>query len=191
MSPRAAAPVVLLSHCLANQNAKVGGLASHPGLVTPVVRLVRKLGFEIQQMPCPEMCLLGPRRWWQVREQYDTPGFRRHCRSLAHSVADILAARVEAGCDDIVILGVDGSPSSSVTKVGIGPQWGGRPEELDWEVVLGKGVWIEELEMVLAERGLPAPRSFGIPMELPGFDMEQSLRELESFLLSQEAGNHA
>lgn len=179
---RADAPVALLSHCLANQNAKVDEYALYPGMVSPVVSLLRRLGYTIQQMPCPEMCLLGPRRWWQVRDQYDTPGFRRHCRVLAHSVADILSYRVAQGCGDVVLIGVDGSPSSAVSFTGVGARWGGRPEDLASEVVAGKGVWIEELEAVLGERALPMPRMIGLPMELPGFSMADSLVELEAFL---------
>jgi predicted secreted protein len=177
--------IALVSHCLANQNAKVDEYAVFAG-VSPVIGLLRRRGFILQQMPCPEMSLLGTKRWWHVREQYDTPGYRRHCRALANSVADVLEARLAEGPRDVVLLGVDGSPSSGVTLTGIGTDpnlpWGGRPEDVPSAIVPGKGVWIEELEAVIAERGLPAPRLLGIPMELPGYSVEQSLRELDAFL---------
>ncbi|HWA41646.1 MAG TPA: hypothetical protein VHA10_00425 [Hypericibacter adhaerens] len=180
--------VALLSHCLANQNAKVDEYALCPGVVTPVVAILKEFGYAIQQMPCPEMAFLGVNRWWQVKEQYDTPGFRRHCRNLAFSVAELLEARVARGCEDLVLVGVDGSGSSAVTFTGIGPAWGGRPEDMSWEVVPGKGVWIEELEQVLAERGLPVPRGFGVAMELPGFTMEKAMAEFRGFLAAGRAG---
>ncbi|MGH6883222.1 hypothetical protein [Hypericibacter sp.] len=183
--------VALLSHCLANQNAKVDEYALCPGMVTPVVAILKEFGYAIQQMPCPEMAFLGVNRWWQVKEQYDTPGFRRHCRALAQSVAALLEARVAKGCRDLVLIGVDGSGSSAVTFTGIGPAWGGRPEDMSWEVVPGKGVWIEELEQVLADRGLPMPRSFGVAMELPGFTMAQAMVEFRQFLGQGDGGSHA
>lgn len=178
----AAPRIALLSHCLANQNAKVDEYAQCPGVVAPVIALLRECGYVLQQMPCPEMTFLGVTRWWQVKEQYDTPGYRRHCRALAESVADLLEPHLAAGCRDLVIIGVDGSGSSAVTFTGIGPDWGGRPEDIPWQVVPGKGVWIEELERILGVRNLPAPRLFGFPMELPGFDMTASLADLRRFL---------
>jgi predicted secreted protein len=184
--------VALISHCLGNQNAKVDEYASYPGVVSPVIALLRELGYTIQQMPCPELTLLGPKRWWQVREQYDSPGFRRHCRLLAHSAADLLEAKVERGVEDVVVLGIDGSPSSGVGYTSTsGGSWGGRPEKIGFAFVPGKGVWIEELERVLADRGLPAPRMIGVPMELPGFNLDETLAELRRFLTAGREAVHA
>jgi len=174
--------IALLSHCLANQNAKVAEYALFPGVVSPIVDVLRRNRYLIQQMPCPEMSLLGAKRWWQVSEQYDTPGYRRHCRALANSVADVLAVRLAEGPRDVVLIGVDGSPSSAVNVTGIGPAWGGRPEAAASAMVDGRGVWIEELEAVIAERGLCAPRLIGIPMELPGFSLDDALAELQRFI---------
>jgi hypothetical protein len=128
------------------------------------------------------MCLLGTRRWWQVREQYDTPGFRRHARVLAHSVADLLAPRLAEGPRDVVLLGVDGSPSSAVSFTGVGAAWGGRPALVDSMLVEGRGVWIDELASVMHERGVPPPRMIGIGMELPGFSMDDAVAQLDAFL---------
>jgi hypothetical protein len=68
---------------------------------------------------------------------------------------------------------------------GIGPNWGGRPEDIPWEVSPGKGVWIEELEAELLARGLPQPRAWGFPGELPGFRIQEAESSLQKFL---EAG---
>jgi hypothetical protein len=89
---------------------------------------------------------------------------------------------VAKGCRDLVLIGVDGSGSSAVTLAGIGPAWGGRPEDMSWEVAPGKGVWIEELEQILAEWALPRPREYGVAMELPGFAMEKAREEFHRFL---------
>jgi hypothetical protein len=71
---------------------------------------------------------------------------------------------------------------------GIGSTWGGRPEEIAWQVAPGKGVWIEELEAEVLARGLPRPRAWGFPGELPSFRMDEAERSLRVFL---EAGHHA
>ncbi|MGE0237212.1 MAG: hypothetical protein AB7F09_28090 [Parvibaculaceae bacterium] len=176
----------LLSNCIANQNAKVDEYALCPGAITPFMDLLRRADYRIQQMPCPEMTFLGANRWWQVREQYDTPGYRAHCRSLASSVAQLLAFQIKDGCDDLILIGVEGSGSSAVAITGVGSLWGGRPEDLAWEQVPGKGVWIEELEAVLAKHDLPVPRAYGFPGELRDFDMDRALAEFAHFLAARD-----
>lgn len=174
--------VALLSHCLANQNAKVQGYALAPGVIGGVLTTLREAGYHLVQMPCPEMAFLGARRWWQVREQYATPGYRRRCRELAASVADVLEARIGPATRDVVVLGVDGSPSSGVRFTDRGPGWGGEPRPVPFELVPGRGVWIEELDAVLSSRRLPRPRWLGIGLELPGFDEARAIAELRAFL---------
>jgi len=68
--------VALVANCLLNQNAKVCQGAHYPGLVSPVVEVLRKRGYVLQQLPCPELAFAGVRRWWAVYEQYDTPAYR-------------------------------------------------------------------------------------------------------------------
>jgi predicted secreted protein len=176
----------LLSNCLANQNAKVDEYALCPGVVTPFLDLLRRADYHIQQMPCPEMTFLGANRWWQVREQYDTPGYRAHCRNLAESVAQILSFQIKDGCDDLILIGVEGSGSSAVAITGVGALWGGRPEDIAWQQAEGKGVWIEELEAILAKYDLPVPRAYGFPGELPDFDMDAALAKFAAFLAAKD-----
>jgi predicted secreted protein len=172
----------LLSHCLANQNAKVDEYALCAGSVQPVLNLLRQFRYRLHQMPCPEMGFLGANRWWQVRDQYDTPGYRRHCRELAQTVVSGIEEALREPCEDFVLIGVEGSGSSAVTLTGTGARWGGRPEEIPWDVTPGKGVWIEELEAEMLARGLPQPRLWGFPGELPGFQMAEAEVSLRTFL---------
>src|SRR5438552_16775517 len=60
--------VALVANCLLNQNAKVCQGAHYPGLVSPVVEVLRKRGYVLQQLPCPELAFAGVRRWWAVYE---------------------------------------------------------------------------------------------------------------------------
>lgn len=125
--PESRRRVAFVAHCLVNQNAKVSEFARCPGVVVPLVERLREAGYEIQQLPCPEMSFLGVARWWQSREQYDTPGYRRHCRDLARTVVDTVAFYTEHEYD-VVIIGLDGSPSSGVRLTSTKTSWGGRPE---------------------------------------------------------------
>ena len=55
----------------------------------PVIDLLRERGYTIRQMPCPELAFGGARRFWGVREQFDTALYRAHCRRLATLVAAV------------------------------------------------------------------------------------------------------
>jgi predicted secreted protein len=177
------ARVAFIAHCLLNQNAKVEGGALRPGVWEPVIDLLRERGYAIRQMPCPELAFGGARRFWGVREQFDTPLYRRHCRRLASLVATVMAQHVEAD-DDVVLIGIDSSPTMGVEFTCSSPTWGGKPEigEDDSQLVEGRGIFVEELEAALAERGLPLPRRTGIRHWFPGYDPDEERRRLEALL---------
>ena len=92
-------------------------------------------------MPCPELAFGGTRRFWAVREQYDTPVYRAHCRRLAEPVAAQIRADLAAGAR-VIIVGIDGSPSMGVELTAASEEWGGRPDkprDEDYPVTLGAG----------------------------------------------------
>src|SRR6266702_2170292 len=105
--------VAFVAHCLLNQNSKTDGGARCPGVYSPAVEVLRAQGWRIEQMPCPELAFTGLNRFWAVREQYDTPAHRRHCQRLAAGVADAISMRAARG-EDIVLIGIEGSPSMGV-----------------------------------------------------------------------------
>jgi predicted secreted protein len=178
------ARVAFIAHCLLNQNAKVEGGALRPAVWEPVLDLLHERGYAIRQMPCPELAFAGARRFWGVREQFDTPLYRRHCRRLASLVAAVMAQHVAAD-DDVVLVGVDSSPTMGVEYTCSSPTWGGKPDvdEDDSALVEGRGIFVEELEAALAERGLPLPRRTGIRHWFPGYDPEEERRRLEALLV--------
>lgn len=182
--------VAYVAHCLANQNAKVSEFAKCAGVVTPLIERLRANGYEIQQLPCPEMSYLGVARWWQSREQYDTPGYQRHCRALARTVVDTVSLHAAHGYD-VVIIGLDGSPSSGVRLTSTKASWGGRPEGAvsgGSDRKPGMGVWMTELKNEFESRGLPFPRATGIAMDAQDFDMVSAMAEMDQFLVPPEAG---
>ena len=140
------------------------------------------------QLPCPELAFAGARRWWAVYEQYDTPAYRAHCRRLAQAIAPLIEGHLRDG-DEVILIGLDGSPSSGVRFTSSKPDWGGRPNrpEDDWEIVPRRGIWIEELEAELARRGLPPVPATGWALDMGRFDEAGSRRDLEQFLDSRES----
>ena len=71
--PDSSRRVAYVAHCLVNQNAKVSEFAKCAGVVAPLVERLRANGYEIQQLPCPEMSYLGVARWWQSRVSTTRP----------------------------------------------------------------------------------------------------------------------
>jgi predicted secreted protein len=176
------AKVAFVAHCLLNQNARVAGGAYCPGVYSPLVDELRRRDYQLAQLPCPELAFAGLNRFWAVREQYDTIAFRRHCRALVDGVAGAIAAHVQRG-DEVVLVGVDGSPTMGVRITSSDAGRGGRPEwQDDADLQDGRGILIEELLAELAARGVAAPRVTGI-RHAPGDALPEPQREaLAAFL---------
>ena len=187
MEQNAPRKVALIANCLLNQNAKVCQGAHDRGVVSPVVEALRRRGYLLQQLPCPELAFAGVRRWWAVYEQYDTPAYRDHCRRLAQAIAPRIEAYLRHG-DEVILIGLDGSPSTGVRFTSSAPDWGGRPNrpQDDWHIVPRRGIWIEELEAELARRGLPPLPATGWALDMGRFDEAGSRRDLEQFLDNRE-----
>src|SRR5690349_4821365 len=159
--------VCYLAHCLLNANAKVDEGARCAGVSMPVLALLREHDATIRQMPCPELGFGGTRRFWAVREQYDTPAYRAHCRRLAGPVAARIRADLAAG-SRVVLVGIDGSPSLGVELTASSADWGGRPDkprDEDYPVTPGRGLFVATLLELLADAA-PRVRVVGIGQDL-------------------------
>jgi predicted secreted protein len=177
------AKVAFVAHCLLNQNAKTAGGAVCPGVYSPLVEQLRADGWELAQMPCPELTFTGLNRFWAVREQYDTLAHRRHCRRIAGALAGAVSAHLERG-DEVVLVGVEGSPSMGVRVTSSDASRGGRPDWPDGapELAPGRGILIEELLAALAARGVPTPRAIGVTHPLPDHEPDAERAEIAAFL---------
>jgi len=175
--------VAFVANCLLNQNAKVYGGARSPGVYSPLVDVLRAEGWRIEQMPCPELGFAGLNRFWAVREQYDTAAYRRHCQRIASAVAGAIEVHVKAGME-VVLIGLEGSPSMGVCVTSSDPQRGGRPEwpEGSDELVDGQGIFMETLLEELRARGIEKPRVTGITHQLPDHDEPAERTRLKAFL---------
>jgi predicted secreted protein len=150
--------IVVVAHCLLNQNAKVPGLATHRGTFSPLVPVLEEAGVGIVQLPCPELTHLGPSRplGTDTVEQYDTPEYRAACLDIARRAAAEAAAYQEAGYRLVCVLGVEGSPSCSVSRA---PHLVGQDRS---QLQPGMGIFMEVLQHQLEAAGLGTP-FLGIP----------------------------
>ena len=173
-----------LAHCLLNANAKVDEGARCQGVSSPVLALLRDHDCTIRQMPCPELAFGGTSRFWAVREQYDTPVYRAHCRRLAEPVAAQIRADVATGAR-VIVIGIDGSPSMGVELTAASPEWGGRPDkprDEDYPVTPGRGLFMETLMAAVEERGIEGVRFTGIAQDTLDYDEAAELARLDTLL---------
>ena len=174
-----------IAHCLLNANSKVDEWAPCAGVHPKLLSLLRDKGYVIRQMPCPELAFAGLNRFWQVRQQYETPAYRRHCTALAEPVAALMALDLAEPGAEVVLVGVDGSPTMGVRFTSSGPDWGGRPDkpgDFDSDTVTGKGIFVEILFDQLAMRGIEHPRVTAMTTDMPGGDEATALGDIAAVL---------
>ena len=82
--------IVFVSHCALNTAAKVQRSAQEgeqeEKLRREFLHWVVDHGIQLIQLPCPEFTLYGASRWGHVKEQFDNPFFRDHCRKILQPV---------------------------------------------------------------------------------------------------------
>ena len=178
--------VVLLSHCLLNQNTRYLGGAVCPGVVAAAAQQYVDDGTGLVQMPCPEQRVWGgvlKTRWLWVLEHPRAARtavglaplarwyLRRRYARLARAVADDVADYVASGCTVTGIVGVAGSPSCGVETTldlpaALDAMAGRRgPVTTGWldRTVLraserrGRGLFVDVLCAELARRRLAVP----------------------------------
>jgi predicted secreted protein len=185
MQDKRSKKLVLLVHCILNQNSKVEGIARYPGTFRPAVDLLLQTEVGIYQLPCPEMAYLGISRWSSVRDQYSSPFFKRHCRKLSEEVMNEMEDYARRGYRIAALVGMDGSPSCGVefSQEALGEPWGGRMNKLpERQYIPGTGTFIEEFKKVAAERHLPEIPLIGLPENDQMGTVESALRKIEEIL---------
>ena len=108
--------IVVVAHCVLNQNSRVQGRVYSPGMINEIVDVLRKNEVGVIQMICPELTYAGLLRGSQTKEQYDIPAYRRHCRQIASSTADQIKEYSRNNFQILVILAIDGSPTCGVEE---------------------------------------------------------------------------
>jgi predicted secreted protein len=170
--------IILVAHCILNQNSKLDRCAHYPGAVTNIAHRLVDSGIGIVQLPCPEMLFLGLDRRADPTaapavEQEDThigrlmsvPDGQAFCRTLAEDVLRQVQDYRAHGFEVVGLLGVNGSPTC-----GVETNWSEDAEPA------GPGVFIRRLQELLAQNALPLPMR-GIKVYQPG-PAGHSLEEL-------------
>ncbi len=167
--------VALLAHCILNQNSVVAGLARERAMILDLIKVLNELGVGVIQLPCPELMHSGLRRFWQVKEQYGSVGFRKYCRVLAEGVADVVEEFSRNGVEVVALIGIAGSPSCGIRTTTSG-DWMGDPRgATSKSKVPGAGVFMEELMEELRRRGVDVK----VIEELDYSDIEGSVERIE------------
>lgn len=106
--------VVLLSHCILNQNTVVYPLARAKGAYKKIVETIMDAGVGIHQLSCPEYISLGLSRKPMTKGEYDFPDFRMICKDIAIGTIKIVQEYLDNDYEIIGIIGINQSPTCSI-----------------------------------------------------------------------------
>ena len=179
--------LIFISHCLLNQNACVKGISSEPAMIKPLIKLLMDHDVAIYQMPCPEVSFFGQARWGQVKQQYSTPMFRRHCRQIAEQILDHVQNYTDTGHRVIGVVMRDGSPTCGLHRTAVSADeeqiWGG----MVWQIpkqrfAETRGVYCEELQAEKERRNMDL-LFLSLPEVPEAGDFDTALEEIRQAIL--------
>ena len=148
--------LVLVSHCILNQNSISDATADFPGTFEEIVKLFLDAKVGIIQMPCPELMCLGLARGdvhggergvlvenSRIRENMKSAESLKIIDMLVEQVLFQIEEYLKNGFTILGIVGVNRSPSCGISTT-----------SKDSQEVEGKGVYMERLEKVLEEKNI-------------------------------------
>jgi predicted secreted protein len=151
--------VILVAHCLLNQNAKLDRCAFYPGVIREAAQVLFDSGAGMIQMPCPETLCMGlDRETDQTKQssveeedtriavQMKTPAVQRMMREMAKQLVFQVLEYQQHGFDVLGVVGINGSPTCAVEET----WFDDAPQD-------GPGLFIEVLVEMLAENGIALP----------------------------------
>jgi len=148
--------IVLLSHCILNQNSTSDGTADYPGTFTEVVNVLVNNNVGILQMPCPELLCLGLDRGdvngskrevveenTRIRQELLTLESQKKINGMVNDLIYQVKEYQKNNFTICGIIGVDRSPSCGVNTT--------SKRNLE---VKGKGVFFNKLTESLKSEGM-------------------------------------
>lgn len=108
--------MVLLSHCILNQNAVVFPLARSKGGFTDIVYDYMSRDYGIYQLPCPELKYLGMTRQPMTKEEYNSEAYIKLCKQLVEEVMTDLKKYREIDVSIDILHGIQESPTCSISQ---------------------------------------------------------------------------
>lgn len=148
--------IVLVAHCLLNQNAKIDACAYYPGAIKEAVELLLAADVGIVQLPCPELYCLGLDREVspgtnpsveaedsRVAKRMAEEKAQAWCRKTVNSVIFELNEYQKHGFQIVGLIGINCSPTC-----GVDTTWSEDHEHA------GHGVFIRMLKDELDQQGI-------------------------------------
>jgi predicted secreted protein len=106
--------IILVSHCIMNQNSVVFPLGRASGGFKFVNNLLND-GIGVIQLPCPELRYLGIERAPMKKSEYDTKAYRNLCVELFMPVMEEIITYIKNDYNILGIMGINESPTCSIT----------------------------------------------------------------------------
>lgn len=106
--------VILVSHCILNQNSVVYPLARAKGAYKDIIIELINNDIGIHQLPCPEYRYLGLKREPMTKEQYDNENFRNINKRIADDAVIVIKEYLSNGYEVLGIIGINESPTCSI-----------------------------------------------------------------------------
>jgi predicted secreted protein len=171
--------IILVAHCLLNQNSISDGTAELPSQFVQVIREIIADDVGIIQLPCPELLCLGLDRRDReggkrelLKENTRIRALMQENRQIellenkANELADQLEQYVNYDFRLLGLIGINRSPSCGIETT-----------SRDGEERPGKGVFMELIEEVFKKRNVPLPM-----LGVKASRQEESLERLKAFL---------
>jgi len=148
--------VILVSHCILNQNSISDATADFPGTNESVLNLLIKSKVGIVQMPCPELLCLGLDRGdihggqrevvvenTRIRKNMESQKSIEIINNLVNQVVYQIEEYIRNGFTVLGIIGINRSPSCGINTTSK------NDKEID-----GSGVFIEMLKKALDNKNI-------------------------------------
>lgn len=148
--------IVLVSHCILNQNSISDGTADYPGTNENIVKLLIKSKVGIIQMPCPEVLCLGLDRGdicgvgreivvenTRIRHNLEKENSIEIINNLVNQIVFQIEEYIRNGFSILGIIGINRSPSCGINTTSKNNQ-----------EVYGEGVFIEILKKQLDKKDI-------------------------------------
>lgn len=171
--------VIILAHCLLNQNSISDGTADFPSQFNEIIEVLMAKRIGILQLPCPEFLCLGLDRGdkngakrplldenTRIRELMRAEGHVKILHDKAEEIVRQIHEYQQYGFQVLGVIGVDRSPSCGINTT-----------SKDGEEVPGKGIFMEVLAKTLAKKGITL-RMIGTKTSAK----EQSIEKIRQFV---------
>lgn len=108
--------LILLAHCLLNQNSTLLGWERAEGPFSEILNLFAEHHVSILQLPCPELAYLGLDRQPMTYEEYNTFDYKMHCIHILKPFSMQLKHYLKNDYEILGVLGIEQSPSCDIQK---------------------------------------------------------------------------